>query len=92
MTDKELAAHLKALTDAGPGLRAAGFVHIEVGEIRANLVPMAGSLLPVPPKPGERKESADDYDPLNDPVTYGLQPGDPLPWDSEDEDTQEGDQ
>lgn len=82
MTSDELAACLKELTAAGPGLREAGFVHIEAGEIKADLVPMAGSLLPIEPPKGRGE---DDYDPLSDPVTYGGKPGDPLPFDDDEE-------
>ena len=77
---KELGEYLDTLTAKAPALRAAGVLRFNggpLGEVVLN--PNAGNLLPeAPSKP--KPEEAKDYDPMNDPVSYGLAPGEPLPW------------
>lgn len=80
---EQFAAYLEKLAEAGPKLRDAGYLRIALGPVTAELVQFAGDLTYRAPVPSPDDE---DTDPLNDPVSYGLNPGEKLPFDdSEDE-------
>lgn len=70
----ELAALLDTIADATPRLRDAGVRgRVKVGELEFEV------------GPGEvedtttTKQAVDEGDPLDDPTTYGLPPGSPIP-------------
>jgi hypothetical protein len=81
---EQFAEYLDKLAEAAPKLRIGGVLRFELGPLKADLVQMAGDLLPKP----DAKASADDddYDPLKDPVSYGLEPGAKLPFDDDGDD------
>ena len=83
----EFAAYLDRLAERAPKLRDAGVLRFEAGGIKAELVAHPGDLRELQEKlEAERKRTGadvasvdSDYDPLQDPVSYGLPPGTPLP-------------
>lgn len=81
---KQFAEYLDELAKAGPKLREGGFLRVSAGEFSFDLVQMAGDLIDKADDKGKRVAIEDD--PLNDPVSYGLNPDDPLPWGDDDTD------
>ena len=78
---EEFGKYLDELIKRGPALREAGFLSFDMHEFgEVKLVPAAGSLLPVLRKQGNGSEVEAGGDPLDDPMSYGLQPGEKLPW------------
>jgi hypothetical protein len=84
---EQFAEYLDRLAEAAPKLRIGGVLRLEFGDFKADLIPMAGDLLPM--ADDKPSKDGDDYDPLSDPVSYGLSPGDALPFD-DDDDGEEG--
>lgn len=82
MTHDDIAQRLKLIAEAAPGLRAAGVMAVDVGDVRLRLAPPYGPLDPEPPVvPGEAKPTEPTTEPepdvLDDPATYvdGVVPG-----------------
>lgn len=81
MTHDDFAQRLKLIAEAAPGLRAAGVMAVDVGDVRLRLAPPYGppdAEQPTPPdaKPAE-PTTEPEPDVLDDPATYvdGVVPG-----------------
>jgi len=82
----EFSEYLDTLIAKAPALRAAGvlsFKAAQFGEVMLN--PSAGNLLPEIPKASVGDQGSEEGDPLDDPLAYGLAPGEKLPWQDEDD-------
>lgn len=82
---KEFGEYLDTLIAKAPALRAAGVLNFETelfGKVLLN--PNAGSLL-LTVAPNKQSEGSEG-DPMENPLSYGLAPGETLPWQETDGD------
>lgn len=73
MADQPLAEVLALLVERAPALREAGVLELEHGSLKVRLAPHVDTSVSADPGPRE------ELPPLEDPESYGLPPGSPVP-------------
>lgn len=80
MTSEQFSQFLDVLIEKSADLRKQGVLSFDVGGSVVQLNPQAGDLVF-----NGKTVSAEDYDPMEDPTSYGQEPGTVLPWQEGDE-------